>query len=56
MEYQKIINLLHNTPNEPPKFRTQNWVEVNDGSYGVYNTGSQIKFKTSVYVIIVIPI
>ena len=26
---------------------TKNWVEVNDGSYGAYNTGSQIKFKTS---------
>ena len=22
MEYQKIINLLHNTPNQPTKFRT----------------------------------
>ena len=30
MEYQKIINLLENTPNQPSKFRTKNWVEVND--------------------------
>ena len=50
MEYQKIINLLDNTPNQPTKFRTKNWVEVNDGSYGVYNIGSQIKFKTYVKV------
>ena len=45
MEYQKIINLLNNTPNQPSKFRTKNWVEVNDGSGGMYNTDSQIKFK-----------
>ena len=30
MEYQKIINLLDNTPNEPTKFSTRNWVEIND--------------------------
>ena len=46
MEYQKIINLLDNIPNQPPKFKTKNWVEINDESSGVYNTGSQIKFKT----------
>ena len=47
MEYQKIINLLDNTPNQPTKFRTKNWVEINDELHGVYNTGSQIKFETS---------
>ena len=30
MEYQKIINLLENTSNQPSKFRTKSWVEVND--------------------------
>ena len=30
MEYQKIINLLDNTPNQPSRFRTKNWVETND--------------------------
>ena len=45
MEYQKMINLLHNTPKQPSKFRTNNWVEVNDESRGTYNTTSQIKFK-----------
>ena len=30
MEYQKIIDLLDNTPNQPTKFRTINWVETND--------------------------
>ena len=47
MEYQKIINLLDNTPNQPSKFRTKNWVEKNDESRGAYNVISQIKFKTT---------
>ena len=40
MEYQKIINLLDNTPNQPSKFRTKNWVEINDDSRVTYNTNS----------------
>ena len=47
MEYEKIINLLKNTPNQPTKFRTKNWVEINDDSRGTYNTNSQIRFETS---------
>ena len=43
MEYQKIINLLNKTPNQPTKFRTKNWVEINNDSRGTYNTNSQIK-------------
>ena len=27
MEYQKMINLVDNTPTQPTKFRTKNWVE-----------------------------
>ena len=46
MEYQKLINLLENTPNQPSKFRTKNWVEINDDKRGTYNTNSQINFKT----------
>ena len=46
MEFQKKKNLLDNTPNQPSKFRTKNWVEINDDSRGMYNTNSQIKFKT----------
>ena len=34
MEYQYRRNLLGNTPNQPSKFRTKNWVEVNDDSSG----------------------
>ena len=34
--------------NQPSKFRTKNWVEVNDESRGTYNVNSQIKFKTAI--------
>ena len=34
MEYQKPINLLKNTPNQSSKFRTKNWIEVNNESHG----------------------
>ena len=47
MEYQKIANLIDDTPNQPSKFRTRNWVEINDESRGTYNVNSQIKFKTT---------
>ena len=47
MEYQKIINLSDDTTNQPSKFRTRNWAEITDESKGVYSTGSEIKFKTS---------
>ena len=44
MEYQKIINLLDNTLNQLSKFRTKNWVGINDDSLGNYNT-STAKFN-----------
>ena len=47
MEYQKIANLIDDTPNQPSKFRTRNWIEINDESRGAYNVNSQIKFKTT---------
>ena len=47
MQYQKIINLLDNTTCQPSKFRTRNWVEINDESRGKYDSSS-IKFKASV--------
>ena len=47
MEYQKIINLLANTPEQQSKFKTKNRVGIDDWLYGVYNTGSPIRFKTS---------
>ena len=48
MEYQKIAKLIDdNTLNQPSKFRTRNWIEINDESRGAYNVNSQIKFKTT---------
>ena len=48
MEYQKIANLIDDiTLNQPSKFRTRNWIEINDESRGTYNVNSQIKFKTT---------
>ena len=46
MEYHKI-NLLGNTSNQPSRFGTENWVEINDDACGTYNEKSQIEFKTS---------
>ena len=44
MEDQKIANLLDNRSNQPSKFRTKNWVKINDKSRGAY-TSNGIKFK-----------
>ena len=30
MGYQKIANLINDASNQPSKFRTNNWVEIND--------------------------
>ena len=46
MEYQKIANLLNDESNKPSKFRTRNWIEINDESRGTYIVNKQIKFKT----------
>ena len=32
MQYQKIVNLIDGASNQPSKFRTKNWVEINDES------------------------
>ena len=48
MEYQKIANLIDDdASNQLSKFRTRNWVEINDESRGSYTVNSQIKFKTT---------
>ena len=46
MEYQKIANLLDTESNQPSKFRSRNWVEINDKSRGTY-TSNDIRFKTT---------
>ena len=49
MEYQKIANLVQNkASNQPSKFTTENWVEINDESRGGFTTGSDSKFKATV--------
>ena len=48
MEYQKIINLLGNIPDQVPGFVTKKWVKIYDQSGGTYNTNKQIRFKTPI--------
>ena len=40
MEYQKIANLIDDASNQPSKFRTKNFVEINYESEGTYNVNS----------------
>ena len=40
MEYQKLINILDNTPNKPSTFSAKNWVKTNDGLRGTYSANS----------------
>ena len=47
MESQKIANLIDNASNKPSKFRTKNWVEINDDIRGAYSPNRQIRFKTA---------
>ena len=49
MEYQKIINLSDNTPNQLSRIKTKNWVKKDDDLPEIYNTNSQIKFKTLMF-------
>ena len=44
LEYQKIINLIGNTPDQLSKFRTKTWIEINNQSRGVYSPNSDIRF------------
>ena len=39
--------MIDGASNQPSKFRTKNWVEINDESRGTYNVHSQIKFNTT---------
>ena len=47
MEYQKIASLLNDATITSCKFRTRNWVEINDGISGAYSPNKQIRFKTA---------
>ena len=37
MEYQKITNLLDNKSNQPTRFKTKSFVEINEDTRGTYN-------------------
>ena len=50
MEYQKIANLLNDESNKLSKFRTKNWIEINDDIRGVYSPNKQIRFKTAMLI------
>ena len=43
----KIVNLSNTESNQPFRFRTRNWVEINDNARGNYFSTKQIRFKTS---------
>ena len=47
MEYQKIAKLFESTSDNLSKFRTKNWIEINDESRRNYANGD-IEFKTMV--------
>ena len=47
MEYQKITDLLNDESNKSSKFRTRNWVEINDDIRGEYSPNKLIRFKTA---------
>ena len=46
MQYEEMVNFLDKKLNQPSKFRTENWVEINDNVRGTYNLNSQVKLKT----------
>ena len=39
--------MLDNKANQISKFRTKDWVEINDDSHGVYSIDGEIRFQTS---------
>ena len=46
MKYLKIICLLGDTTNQRSKFRTRNWIEINDESKGMYdNSNADLKYQ-----------
>ena len=47
MEYQITANLIDDASNQPSRFRTKNWFQIDDESRETYNVNSQIKFTTA---------
>ena len=42
-----MTNLLSDRSGRPSKFRTRDWVEINDGIRGAYCPNKQVRFKTA---------
>ena len=40
--------MLNSESGKPSKFKTKNWVEVNDDIRGAYSRNKQIRFKTAI--------
>ena len=47
MEYKKNDKFASDKSNQPSKFRKNKWIEINYQSKGVYNTISEVRFKTT---------
>ena len=45
MENQKIANLLNDGSNNPSKFRTRNWVEINHEAKGTTPIITKLNLK-----------
>ena len=45
MKYQKTVNFLNNTPNQPSKIRTKNWIERNDEPREKYKVDNKLNLK-----------
>ena len=43
MEYHNITNLLDSSSNHLSKYRTKNWVDINDDIRSAYSPNKQIK-------------
>ena len=60
MEYQKLINMIDDTKNQPSKFRTRNWIQINDESREtvmlIVILNLKLQWSGQIYVIIVMHI
>ena len=45
MEYQKIVNLLDNSPNLSSKFKAKSSIEISDESQGTHTEDNEVRFK-----------
>ena len=45
MEYQRIMNLLDNMPNQPSKFKITNWFQINDEPQEKYHVQINLKLQ-----------